>query len=160
MVGDGIREFANWNGIPTWTSNLTVSQYQNSITSLGLPLYSLVAPANNSVTLCLQLRKATVLAESSLFKFKRKIWTWTFKAQTIGFNLLVKGPYISSFHQALSAPAISIDSSQVGVKHFPSLSFHLSRFSFYINIVSTIHLIIVQEQDGQNINKISHKEIT
>jgi hypothetical protein len=41
------------------------------------------------------------------------------------------------FHHDLSAPAISTDMSQVGVTLFPSflyifLSFHLSRFSFYI----------------------------
>ena len=43
-----------------------------------------------------------------------------------------------SFLQILSAPAMSTDMSQVGVVLFPCfkyfLSFHLSRFFFYIDI--------------------------
>ena len=49
----------------------------------------------------------------------------------------LKAPYISSFHWTLSTPVISTDVSQVGVTLFPSQhfsSFHLSRFSFYINM--------------------------
>ena len=44
------------------------------------------------------------------------------------------------FHCDLSTPAMSTDSSQVGVTLFPSvnyfLSFYLSMFSFYINIIN------------------------
>ena len=62
------------------------------------------------------------------------------------------GTFLStwSFHQVLSTPAMSTDVSQVGVTLFPSskyfLSFHRSRFSFYINIIclTTSSLFISQ----------------
>ena len=47
-----------------------------------------------------------------------------------------KSPYISPFHQTLSAPVMSTDMSQVGhtLPFFLNfLSFNLSRFSFYMN---------------------------
>ena len=58
---------------------------------LLFPFFPLAAHANTLVSLHLQLMKATVLAS-----------------------------YISSFHWALSAPAMSTDVSQVGVTFFPS----------------------------------------
>ena len=47
---------------------------------------------------------------------------------------LMKALYILHFHQVLSTPVMSIDVSQVGVLFNILLSFHISRFSFYINI--------------------------
>ena len=71
--------------------------------------------------------KATVLAESFLY-------------------------FISS-PSSLSAPVISTDVSQVGVAHFSSfenfLSFHLSRFSFYINRDTAQYIFSADENHSQ-----------
>ena len=63
-------QLAIWNGISTCISIPTVSCYQHMVIPLGLPhpyfpFPSLAAPANTLVSL--QLIKATVLAESSLY---------------------------------------------------------------------------------------------
>jgi hypothetical protein len=60
------------DSILTCTSILTVFRYQHPITSFGLPhpyfpFSSLAATANTLTSLHLQLMKATVLAESSIY---------------------------------------------------------------------------------------------
>ena len=101
-----------WNGISTCSKISPIPWYQHSIASLGpsppllLPVSPLAAPANTLFSLLLQLMKAIVFAERSCYFF--------------------------IFHRTLSVPAMStrrFRSLPYILKY--SLSFYLSRFSFY-----------------------------